>query len=170
MLPKYQENFAALDQSCAGLLASALIRRFPDLQSVEPSNLYEICEQQNLDHADVVMSLANDPTPLAVRTLETLIGKPIERGAPCLKVNPKKPAATLNRPQSDKTTRSPRPSPNDPRIISFVAPNPKKPGSAAYDRYALYRVGMSVNEALAAGIKREDIAWDSAASRQFIKF
>jgi hypothetical protein len=56
----------------------------------------------------------------------------------------------------------------DPRVIVSVLPNPKRPGSASFDRYALYRVGMTVDEAIAAGVKREDIAWDSASSRKFI--
>jgi hypothetical protein len=29
---------------------------------------------------------------------------------------------------------------------------------------------MTVNEAIAAGVKREDIAWDSESKRGFIKF
>ena len=46
--------------------------------------------------------------------------------------------------------------------------NPKKAGSAAHTRFELYKTGMTVKEALLAGIKTIDLAWDSAASRGFI--
>jgi len=172
MLSKYQPNFASLDPDCAGLLASALLRRYPDFGTVDPSQVFVRCEELRIDHADVVMSLANDPSPLAVRTLETLVGKPMEKGWPCLSgaapapVNPDGTPAPVREPK----VRAPRNAVTDPRVIVYVAPNPKKPGSASFDRFALYRVGMTVNEAIAAGVKREDIAWDSESKRGFIKF
>ena len=171
MLTKYQPNFSALDSDCAGLLADALLRRYPDFGRVDPHQVYTRCEEMSIDHADVVMSLAHDGSPLAVRTLETLVGKPIERGWPCLSGKPPAPKvgeapAIVPR---EKAQRAPRGSVRDPRIIVEVAPNPKKPGSASFDRFALYRVGMSVDEAIAAGVKREDIAWDSDTKRGFIK-
>jgi hypothetical protein len=46
-------------------------------------------------------------------------------------------------------------------VISAVKANPKKPGSAAHQRYNLYKVGMTVDEALKAGLRSEDIRWDS---------
>jgi hypothetical protein len=46
--------------------------------------------------------------------------------------------------------------------ISAVKANPKKSGSAAHARYARYKVGMSVSEALAAGLRQEDLRWDFA--------
>lgn len=38
--------------------------------------------------------------------------------------------------------------------------NPKRPGSASADRFALYRSGMTVKAAVEAGVKSEDISWD----------
>ncbi len=172
MIDKYQPNFAALSQESAALLAGALLRRNPDFGSVEPDRLFSRCVELGMDHADVVMSLASDPSPLAVRTLETLVGKPLDVGWPCLKgpapaKEPKSGEAPARAPR-EKVQRAPRGALRDPRIVISVRPNPKKPGSASYDRYELYRVGMTVDEAIAAGVKREDVAWDSDPKRGFI--
>jgi len=173
MLSKYQENFSALDHDCAGLLVSALLRRYPDFGQVDPTQILTRCEEMSIDHADVIMSLSQDTSPLAVRTLETLIGKPIQHGWPALMGSAPSPKAADVSPAPkyrEPKVRAPRSAVTDPRVISYVAPNPKKPGSASFDRFALYRVGMTVNEAIAAGVKREDIAWDSDTKRNFIKF
>jgi hypothetical protein len=175
MLSKYRPNFDSLDSDCAGLLAGALLRRYPDFGSVDPSQVFMRCEEMSIDHADVVMSLANDPSPLAVRTLEALVGKPIDKGWPCLSgaapvVTDADGVPAPARVVREKAQRAPRNAVTDPRVIVYVAPNPKKPGSASFDRFALYRVGMTVNEAIAAGVKREDVAWDSETKRGFIKF
>lgn len=45
-------------------------------------------------------------------------------------------------------------------IIQTVRPNPKKPGSAAASRYHLYRVGMTIADAIRAGVKPDDVRWD----------
>ena len=50
---------------------------------------------------------------------------------------------------------------SDPRPITKVVANPKKKGSKSYDRFELYKEGMTVNDALAAGVLRADIAYDS---------
>lgn len=55
----------------------------------------------------------------------------------------------------------------DTRIIVEVAPNPKQPGSAAFNRYALYEVGMSVDDFIALGGRHDDIRFD--ANRGFIR-
>lgn len=57
---------------------------------------------------------------------------------------------------------------DDARKITFVAENPKRPGSASFDRFAKYKKGMTVAQAIAAGVTRADIDWDS--KRDFIKF
>jgi len=56
--------------------------------------------------------------------------------------------------------RAPRAPKSDPRVVTFVAPNTKKPGSKSHARYELYVVGMTVSEALAAGLTGADIKWD----------
>lgn len=49
---------------------------------------------------------------------------------------------------------------DDPRILSVVKPNPKKPSSAAHGRYALYAVGMSIAEFIKAGGTKADVQYD----------
>lgn len=50
----------------------------------------------------------------------------------------------------------------DNRIIHLVSQiNPKRKGSASFDRFELYVDGMTVSEALAAGVRRDDIKWDT---------
>lgn len=56
----------------------------------------------------------------------------------------------------------------DGKKLTFVAPNPKKPGTATYDRYAqAYKVGKTITEVLRA-TTRADIDWD--VKRGFITF
>ena len=47
----------------------------------------------------------------------------------------------------------------DDVIYVMVAENPKRPGSTSAARFGKYRDGMTVKEALDAGLKR-DLAWD----------
>lgn len=45
--------------------------------------------------------------------------------------------------------------------------NPKRPGSASFERFKLYRTGMTVGDFLRGGGKREDISWDR--NHEYIK-
>ena len=50
----------------------------------------------------------------------------------------------------------------DGRVITLLATaNPKRPGSAAHRRFALYRTGMTVAAFVAAGGQRIDVAYDA---------
>lgn len=174
MLAKYQTNFAALSPEAEALVASALLRRHPKLPPYVPGGLFTACADAGLDQADVVCAIASDSSPLAVQAMEVLAGIPVTKGHPCL-AGPAPKSATEptetkapSRVREPKPARAPRQGVTDPRIITALVPNPKRPGTASFDRFALYQVGMSVDEAIAAGVKREDIAWDSAPSRKFI--
>lgn len=178
MLAKYQQNFAALSPEAEALVASALLRRHPDLPAYVPGGLFRLCEEAGLDQADVVCAVASEASPLAVQAMEVLAGIPVVVGHPCLsgpapRPEPQSAEAEATAPAREarakpRAERTPRSGVTDPRIIVSVAPNPKRPGSASHARYELYRVGMTVDEAIAAGVRREDIAWDSASSRRFI--
>lgn len=176
MLAKYQPNFAALSPEAEALVASALLRRHPNLPAYVPGGLFRLCESAGLDQADVVCAVATDSSPLAVQAMEILAGIPVTVGHPCLSGPSPKPApapadASAEAPApapKPREPRAPRGTVTDPRVIVAIRPNPKRPGSASHARYELYRLGMTVDEAIAAGVKREDIAWDSAPSRGFI--
>lgn len=49
---------------------------------------------------------------------------------------------------------------NNAATIVAVVPNPKRPGTAAHARFAAYKVGQTVAQAVQAGATREDIRWD----------
>ena len=55
---------------------------------------------------------------------------------------------------------------NEAKITLISATNPKRPGSKAADDWTKYTDGMTVGEALAAGISRADILYN--ASHKFL--
>lgn len=81
---------------------------------------------------------------------------------------PEPVAAKASSPKAAAAAPSKSPAPVAPtapatstgRVVS-VAPNPKRAGSASAVRYDLWQVGMSVEEALAAGLSKADIAHDT---------
>lgn len=46
--------------------------------------------------------------------------------------------------------------------------NPKRAGSAAAVRFAAYKDGQTIEQALKAGLRSDDIAFDSHETRKFI--
>lgn len=46
------------------------------------------------------------------------------------------------------------------KVRMLVDKNPKRPHSLSYDRFSKYKDGMTVAEALKAGITKADLAWD----------
>lgn len=68
-------------------------------------------------------------------------------------------AANNNKKTTSRPGRKPEYSDND-LIATVVDENPKKVGSAAHERFSLYKKGMKVGEYLAAGGNRADLAWD----------
>ena len=54
------------------------------------------------------------------------------------------------------------------RVLEYVSANPKKPGSAAHERFALYKVGMTADELVASGVRKADLRWD--AERGFVRW
>jgi len=51
-------------------------------------------------------------------------------------------------------------------VISVLVANPKRPGSRAAERFSRYIDGMTISEALGAGIRWDDIRWD--AERNYV--
>lgn len=149
-LEKYHTHFAALDQDRAHYVAEAVTRRhhLPEVPDTPNGDtLYEFCADAGLDQADVVMSLSRDCTAIGVDSIETLIGKPIRRVTP--------PPAKKVVVRGAAKRRA-----DDRKVVAMVS-NPKKPGTMAHARYALYRVGATVDELLAEGLLREDIRYDT---------
>ena len=73
-----------------------------------------------------------------------------------------------NRPRNAAPPRPRPPARRDPRVVTYVAPNPKKPGTATHDRYERgYRIGRTLDQCVEAGVTRGDIRWD--LDRGFIR-
>lgn len=56
--------------------------------------------------------------------------------------------------------RGPAPRHADSAVITVLVANPKKKGSASWDRFQKYTTGLRVGEYLAAGGRRADLDWD----------
>lgn len=173
MLEKYAPHFERLSQTQIEYLADAISHRYPDVFIPHAGGDYENgtdlmyhCENLGLDQADVVMSLAKDATTDGVCVIETLVGQPIKREAPLPPRAPSAPKhgysteAQRSQPRRRQSSGGARRSKSDPRIITAIAPNPKRPGSASHARYELYTVGMTVDQAVAAGLTSADIRHD----------
>jgi hypothetical protein len=65
--------------------------------------------------------------------------------------------------------RGPRPEYADGQVITLIVANPKRKGSLAFKRYARYVDGMTVGEAILAGLTREDFRWDTRHGHISIK-
>ena len=157
MLQRYQSNFAALTEEEAAHTAVAVSRARPGtigpagLCAPDGEALYSEISRAGLDQADVVMSMARDPSAIGVSCLEKIVGRPITRPAPKSKHKKRSPVP-----------RKPRPELRDDRVIRLlVETNPKKPNSKSYDRFALYQDGMTVQEFARAGGTRADVKWDA---------
>lgn len=154
MLSKYQPNFASLTQAEAALVAHHVARVTGEEfdSSIDGQSLFERLSAAKLTQAQVILAVAPDPSPEAVVALEKLVGKPIIREQP---KHPNTHPAPTPRPKGAAVAK------NDPRVVVSVAPNPKKVGSASHARYALYKVGMTVSQFVAAGGTTADVKWDT---------
>jgi hypothetical protein len=121
---------------------------------------------QPYEHTDVVLALSalEDAT-----IVNAFMSKPLRVVAPV-----DRQAGPHTRPNGSKSVRvpklpketvgpgitAPQPKGDDSRVISAVAPNPKKPSSSAHGRYALYHVGMTIAEFIKNGGTAADVKWD----------
>jgi hypothetical protein len=108
-------------------------------------------------HVEVVLACASLPDG---KIAEALMEKPIHNG-------PKASGRAAGTPSAPKGERAPRQAISDSRIIHSIKPNPKKVGSNAHTKYALYAEGMSVADFIKAGGTMGDVKWDS--ERGFIQ-
>lgn len=74
--------------------------------------------------------------------------------------------APVRNPRTDEErARSPRPTSlptsSTGEFLDSVAPNPKRAGSASWDRYQLYEAGLSRSELLARGLRSADLKYDT---------
>lgn len=188
MIPAHTALYHNLSAPQAQILASrllehGLVREAQILETLPDEDFTKVSGPmvadwcRSLSHAQVVLALVRERDELALSALEVLIEKPIYMCAPGETSEPL--TDCLGRPlplpvghrrgepapetQPGYTPPGPRPvrSVHDPRIIESVVPNPKRKGSAAYDRFKLYLVGQEVEASIRNGVTRADVRWDA---------
>lgn len=160
---RHHPAFEALTPDTARVAWEHIHRRYPTRFPAPPSE--EVCglellarvQDAGLDHAQVVLTMAPATAVPAIRAVETLVGRPIQRRASPPPTSARTPAA----PRAPAAPRSSVGSIDSAMVVVSVVPNPKKPGSSAHERFARYQVGMTVAQLLAAGITRADLKWDA---------
>jgi hypothetical protein len=169
MNPKLRVRFDALSPEVSAHTATILLKKYKDLDVASP--LFDACVKAKIDSADVIMSLASDPDPMSVTAMEILSGKSIQKAGTSDPDLPPAPSAQGRKasgsspraPRAPAGPRAPRVGKSDPRIITFVMPNPKKTGSKSAARYEFYEVGKRLDEVVAKDkLRWDDISWDLA--------
>jgi len=152
-----------------------LVYSSPPHSGLSASLLAEECS--TLSHAQIVMSLASKTEPFWCDLISALLERPIylcargETGIPLTDIEGRPLPLPIGhrRGQAPGTGGLPKRVANrvqyqrkhDPRVIvSVVEKNPKIPSTKAYDRFSLYRVGMTVSEYISIGGTPADIVHD----------
>ena len=161
MLDHYRDNIAMLHPAEIDLVASKLQDHHllpTGPRPATPDDLYQTCLDHNLAHADLVLPLVPVPGLVARNCIEKLLGRPVTRTDPEI--------VETYAAHAEARVREVRNV--DRRTIHDIVPNPKRPGSAAHERFSMYREGMTVQEYYALGGIKQDINWDSRPDKQFI--
>lgn len=77
------------------------------------------------------------------------------------------PPAPTNDGGAGEAPRGRRAREADTDVIAVLVPNPKRPNSLSFARFAIYTTGITVGEFLARGGRRADLKWD--ADHDFIR-
>jgi hypothetical protein len=167
----------AATYTCANLTPAdivALCSRF-DLPLPTPDvPLDRIVQDRGLTPAELFRALENTTEVrlmIAAAALQTALTKKLPPDPrldpkPHAKAPVKKPAT----PAEAERNPVPPPPPVPParRQLISVSANPKKKGSASWDRFALYEVGLTENQLIGRGLLAADIRWDT--QRGFVKW
>lgn len=179
MIPPHAELYSQLSPVQAlylwrDLHQQGLVVEEPDPASASGELIASMC--QGLSHAQVVLSISGRQERIFYEIAEILVRKPIymcargETGIPITDIEGRPlptpighrrgepPAAPITLVAARKRMQYTQKL--DPRVIVVVVPNPKKPGTKAYQRYSLYQTGMTVQQYLAAGGESSDIRYD----------
>jgi hypothetical protein len=166
---KYESAFRALTSDMVHCVVEALVTTHPDLAELGDfetgDEVLDYCRASHVSQAEVIMALRNDSRPSAVLAVETIMMRPIDRRSP-RQVEQERDAARP-RPQVVAPVRANEVQ-TDTRVIRLlVTSNPKRSGTSAHDRFAKYRDGMTVADALRVGVTRGDLSWDQ--ERGFVR-
>ena len=161
MIPEYKSRIESLTPSEAGLVAGELCRRrvLPagltprPGSAMDPGVLIGALTGSHLLAADVVAALLSVPGPLAQNAIEKILGRPVTNLPP----QAAPPPAPRHEGAPPPVVAS---GPYSRKKIVEVAANPKRAGTGAHERFAIYREEMTVAEYLAAGGQVRDVSWD----------
>lgn len=169
ILPKYEAAFASLSAAEIDCVVRDLSKTHPDLLELgdfeSGLEIVDYCRSQHISQAEVIMALSRDTRVEAVTAVEKIVMRPIDRRSPA-EVERERDAARP-RPQVAAPVPAHSASTDDRIIRVLVEKNPKRAGTSAHDRFAKYRDGMTVAEALRSGLTRGDLQWDQ--QRAFIR-
>lgn len=179
MIPPHAELYSQLSPVQAlylwrDLYQQHLVSEPPDPAAATGEFIASLC--QGLSHAQVVLAISARREQIFYDIAEVLVRRPIymcargETGIPITDVEgrplPTPIGHRRGEPPAAPVTLVPArrrmqyAQKIDPRIITVVVPNPKKPGTKAHHRYSLYQTGMTVQQYLAAGGESSDIRYD----------
>lgn len=179
MIPPHAELYGQLTPVQAlylwrDLYQQHLVSEAPDPAAATGELIASLC--QGLSHAQVVLAISARREQIFYDIAEVLVRKPIymcargETGIPITDIEgrplPTPIGHRRGEPPAAPVTLTPArrrmqyAQKIDPRIITVVVPNPKKPGTKAHHRYSLYQTGMTVQQYLAAGGESSDIRYD----------
>jgi hypothetical protein len=181
---RHRPLFAALAPDEVEFVWNQVHQRWPEdtrgfyLAVPDPYDLFTLCQTAGLDHARVVLSLAN-LNGAARPVIEKLIGRPIRPWAATVEAETLAreeargaarqqgaqpagtgPATTLpaSRPAPLATSRAP--GKTDSRVVLAVAPNPYKGETAMRSGYECWRVGDTVQACRNRGMGRNNARRD----------
>lgn len=147
--PQYDRIAALTDEQARRLLRHHLKLIIPEDDPAVP-RLLSLTQSAKYDQRRLLLPLFRTTDPVEIATIETVVGRPITHiRRITAHVGPVRPGRPKPPPREDN------------RTITSIVPNPKKYGSASYQRYEAYREGMTVSEAKAAGITSGDLKWDT---------
>lgn len=170
---RYEDAFRSLTSDELTCAVESLARQRPIIYELEDflsgQELLDLCRAEHISQAEVIMSMARDLRPAAVSAVERLVGRPMDRRSPTQVEQERHAVVCAARPAPPPPTeRVVATSQADARVITLLVPaNPKRAGTSAHTKYALYRTGMTVGEFLRAGGTRGDLTWD--AQRSYIE-
>jgi hypothetical protein len=153
------------------------IMNFQDLSIKELANIFnQAIETNNLDIAPVKKfaskgdAIKRIEKVFAVHNLQyTAHENTADDQAPAAKLVKEKKAKKVKAEKAPAGKRGPAPEYSDDMVITNVVANPKREGSAAHGRFAKYKNGMTIAEAVKAGLRRDDFRWDVAHKHITIK-
>ena len=152
-------RFAALSPAAAALTYERLKQHnaLPLDLPVQPETgeeLYELCKSHGLDHAGVVLTLSRETSPIGLAAIEALVGKPIYPWAAGTA------QAALAAQPKPRGVAVPRVHETDNMIVVHIPSNPKRPNTAGWERYNIWKVGYTVKELKDQGLWPADVKWE----------